>query len=116
MTGAEPSDGFRRVMIRAFLFCLATVGVFINIEGRDAALARPIELAVGRISVPGLVEPVGDRRGHRRHENLLPRRDHYYGAERPDGYYGYGYYQPYHLMHTHDRKNDGEPIELLCFL
>ena len=58
-------------MIRAFLFCLATVGVFINIEGRDAALARPIELAVGRISVPGLVEPVGGRRGHRRHDAAL---------------------------------------------
>ena len=82
------------LMIRSFLLCLVTVGVFGNIEGRNAALAGQPELALGWMTGPGLV-PVGDRRSNRHHANLHPPPEHYYGAERPDGYYGYGYYQPY---------------------
>ena len=81
------------LIIRSFLLCLVTVGVFGNIEGRNAALAGQPELALGWISGPGLV-PVGDRRSNRQHANLHPPPERYYGAERPDAY-GYGYYQPY---------------------
>jgi hypothetical protein len=46
------------------------------------------------MSGPGFV-PVGDRHSNRHHANLHPPREHYYGAERPDGNYGYSKYQPY---------------------
>jgi hypothetical protein len=82
------------LVIRSFLFCLVTVGVFANIQGRNEALAGQPDLALGWVSGPGLV-PVGDRHSNGHHANLHPPREHYYGAERPDGNYGYGKYQPY---------------------
>jgi hypothetical protein len=81
-------------LIRLFCFCLATYpSAFVPIEGSNSALAA--ELPVGPMSRLSLVQDVGYRRPHGgRAYPHLPRY-HYYGAERPSGYYGYGYYQPY---------------------
>ena len=78
---------------------------FANIEGRNTALAGQPELALGWMSGPGLV-PVGDRRSHRHHANLPPPPEHYYGADRPDGYHCYSYYQPYR-PHQYSRPQRG---------
>ncbi len=82
-------------MIRPICFCLATyLAAFIAVEGRNSALAAPPDLAVERTNNLAFVEDARYRRGNRQHAySNLPYS--YYGAERPDGYYGYGFHQPY---------------------
>jgi hypothetical protein len=81
-------------LIRPFSVCLATfLSAFVL--GSNSALATTAELAVGPTNGPSLVEDVGYRRAYRERAYRHLPRYHYYGAERPSGYYGYGYYQPY---------------------
>jgi hypothetical protein len=91
-----PAPTSEAALIRLFCFCLATyLSAFVPVEGRNSALAAPAQLAVGPTRSLGLMEDVKYRRPYsQRAYQYLPRY-HYYGAERPDGYYGYGYYQPY---------------------
>jgi hypothetical protein len=76
---------------KTFCFCLATyLLAFVQVEGRHSASA-----AVRPTRSLSLVEHVRYRRTDRQRAYPYLPRYHYYGAERPDGYYGWGYYKPY---------------------
>jgi hypothetical protein len=82
-------------MMRVLSFCLAAAAALAALDS-GRALAAPLGLDMARAARLPIVEEARYRRSHRHvHPHWQPYTYSYYGAERPDGYYGYGFRQPY---------------------